>query len=89
MAGSGVQSHALQTFEVRANLGVGPVWVADNLAADDALAVDYVGFWPAVGVEEPGGGLVGIADRRKVDVAADEESAICFGIFVDADAKNG
>ena len=79
----------LQAFKKRANLRIGPVRVADDLAADDALAVDDVGFRPAFSAEELGGGLAGIADRGEVDVAADQEAAVGVGIFVDADAKDG
>ena len=61
---------SVKTVEVGADLGVGPVRVADDFAADDALAIDDVGFGPSFGVVELGGGLVGIADGDQVDVAA-------------------
>ena len=84
-----MRCHALHALEIGADLGVGPVRVADDLAADDALAVDDIGLGPSLGVVKPGGGLAGVADGDEVDVPADEEAAVSVGVVVDADGEDG
>jgi hypothetical protein len=79
----------LEALEEGANFGVGPVGVADDLAANDAGAVDDVSLGPSIGVIELGGCLTGIADGGEIDVEASEETHISVGIFVDADGENG
>ena len=78
-----------QGFKEVANFGAGPVLRADELAADEAFAIDDVGFGPHFGFEELGGVLVRVADGDEVDVVANEEVAVLVGIFIDADGKNG
>ena len=72
-----------------ADFGAGPVVGADEFAADDAIAVDDVGFGPHVGVEELGGDSVGVAHGDEVDVMAGEEAGVGVGVFVDADGEDG
>jgi len=79
----------LQVLEKGANFGAGPVLGADKLTANNALAIDDVGFRPHFSVEKFGCGLVGVAHRDEVDAAADEKAAIGIGIFVDADGEDG
>lgn len=79
---------ALQGFEVAADLGVGPVGGADEFAADDAIAIDDIGFRPHVGVEEACGGLAGVADRNEIDVAIPDEGRVGVGVFVDGDGED-
>lgn len=79
----------LEAVEVVADFGVGPVGVAYNFAADDAFAIDDVGFGPAVGAVELGDLLVGVADGVEVDVETSKESAVGAGVFVDADGEDG
>lgn len=71
-----------------ANLRVGPVGVADDLAADNSLAIDDVGFRPALSLVEPGSVLVGVADAGQVDVMAREKAAVSGRIFIDADGED-
>ena len=79
----------LQAVEVRANLWVGPVRVADQLAAHDAAAVNDVGLGTAIGVVKLGGCLVGVADGGQGDVAHGDEALVVAFIFVDADGEDG
>ena len=79
----------LQGFEEAADFGVGPVLVADKFAADDAFAVDYVGFRPHFGTEELGDRLIGIANGDEVEMAANDEALVFVWIFVDADGDHG
>ncbi len=79
----------LKALEVGAYLGGGPVLRADELAPDNALAVDNVGLGPLLSMIEFGRALGGVADGDQVDVAAEEEAAVGVGIFVDADGKDG
>ena len=78
----------LKRLEEGANLWVRPVLRADILAADDAFAVDDVGFRPHVGVVELGGRLVGVADGDQVYVAAGDDMGVGVGVFVDADSED-
>lgn len=78
-----------EALEVVADFRIGPVGVADNFAANQALAVDDVGFRPAVGTVELCHLLVGVADGVQVDVVAIEEASVRTGIFVDADSEDG
>ena len=78
----------LQAVEVGANLGVGPVCGADEFAADDAVAIDDVCLRPHVGVEELGGGLIGIANCDEVYMAAEDEVRVGVCILVDADGEH-
>ena len=82
-------ARGLQALEVGANLGAGPVLLADEFAADDAVAVDHVGLGPLVGVVELGCALVGVADSDQVHMAANKKAAVGVRIFVDADGEDG
>lgn len=79
----------LEATEVGADLGVGPVSCSDEFAADEALAINDVGFRPHVGVEEFRRGLVGVADRDQIHMMAQDEAAVGAGIVVDADGQDG
>ena len=79
----------LQAFQVIANLGVRPVGVAYDFAADYALAVDDVSFRPAVGAVQLRNLLVGIAYGVQIDVIAVKETAIGALVLVDADGEYG
>src|ERR1035441_8403637 len=70
------RARCLQALEIGADLGAGPVLRADELAPDDALAVDDVGLGPGLGVVEFGRGLGGVADRNQVHVAAGEGALV-------------
>lgn len=78
-----------EAVEVGADLGVGPAGVADDFAADVALAIDDVGLRPAVGAVELCDGLIGVADGVQIDVESIEEAAIGAGVFVDAYCEDG
>jgi hypothetical protein len=84
-----LKASILERAEVVADFRVGPVGVADDFAADDAFSIDDVGFGPAFGVEELGGGLVGIADADEVNMMAGEEAVVGGRVLVDADGKDG
>ncbi len=79
----------LQALQEGADLGIGPVGVADHFAANDAIAVDDVGLRPSVGAVHLGHGLVGIADSGQVDVEALEEALVSIGVLVDAHGEDG
>ncbi len=53
------------------------------------MAIDDVGFGPAVGAVELGDFLVGIANRIQVDMKSGEEAAVRAGVFVDANGEDG
>jgi hypothetical protein len=84
-----MEIQVLQGFEVGADFGVGPILRADELAADEAVAVDDVGLGPHFGVVELGGGLVGIADGDEVEVAAVDEALVLVCVLVNADGEHG
>ena len=79
----------LEALEVLANLGAGPILRADELAADDALAVNDVGFRPHIGVEKLGCAFAGIADGGEVNVAMEDKTAVGVGVLIDADSEDG
>jgi len=79
----------LEALEKGADFGIGPVLGTDELAADDALAVDDVGFRPHVRVEELGGSFIRVADGDQVNAAPGDEVAVGVGVFVDADGQDG
>jgi len=79
----------LEAIDEGADLGVRPVGVAYDLAADDALAVNDIGLGPALGVVELCGALGGVADGGEVHMAAEDEAAVGVGVFIDADAEDG
>jgi hypothetical protein len=79
----------LEVIEVVADFGVGPVGVADDLAADKALSVDDVGLGPAVGAVKLGYFLVGVAHGVEIDMESSKEAAVGAGVFVDADGQDG
>ena len=78
-----------KAVQIIADLGAGPVLRADEFAADDAVAVDQVGFRPHVGVVELRCGLRWVAHRDEIDVMTDKETGIGSGIVVDADGEDG
>lgn len=88
IARCGWRGQGLEVLEVGADLGVGPVGGANEFAADDAFAVDGVGLGPHIGVEEIGGGLVGIAHGDEIDVAVADEAGVGVGVLVNADGEN-
>ena len=79
----------LQGFEEAPDFGIGPVLFADELAADYAFAVDYVGFRPHFGAEELGDGLVGIADSDQVHMTMVDEPLVLVLVLIDADGDHG
>ena len=79
----------LEAFEVVHDLGAGPGLGADELAAEDAVAVDDVGFGDEGGAVEGVDALFAVADGDEIDVVAGEELAIDGVILVGADADDG
>ena len=79
---------ALQAFQISADFRIIPVLRADDLAADEALAVDDVSLRPAIGVVKLRRGLGRIADRNQVYMMADDKAAIIVRVFVDADSED-
>lgn len=79
----------LQTVQIVPDFGVGPVWVADDLAPNDPLAVNDVGFGPTLGSVHLCDCLVWIAHRVQIHVITVDESAVRRGVRIDADRKNG
>lgn len=78
----------LEGAEVVADLGVGPVGVANDLAADDSLSINDVGLGPSFGVVELGGGLLGVAYADEIDVMTGEKPAVSGWILVNADCED-
>src|ERR1035438_9815431 len=83
------ETWALQVFQIRADLRAVPVLGADNLATDEALAVDDVSIRPAVGVIELGRFLVRVSNRDQVHMVADEKAVVSVRVFVNADSQDG
>src|SRR5215469_2455466 len=78
-----------QPLQERPDLRAGPVRIADNLAPDNAFAVDDVGLGPSIRAIELGYLLVWVPNGLEVDVKAIEESLVCAGILIDAHGQNG
>jgi hypothetical protein len=78
-----------EAVEVGDDGGGGPVLVADEFAAEDALLVDDVGLGDLDGAVEGIDALVGVADGEEVDVVLLEEGAVGGGVIVDADGDDG
>ena len=78
----------LHLCEVAHDVGIGPVLRADEFAAQDALAVDDVGFGNLDGAVERVDALVGVADGDEIDVVLDEELVIDVGVLVHADGDD-
>lgn len=84
-----VELACLETPQVVPDLRVGPVGCANKLAADNAVAVDDIGFRPHVGVKEACGTLIWIANRDQVNVAIADEVGVGAGVLIDTDSDNG
>ena len=69
-------------------LGGGPVDGADEFAAEDALAVDDVGFGPAGGAVRGGYFLFGITDGHEIYAVQFEKAVVSVAVNVDAYAQN-
>jgi hypothetical protein len=82
------ESSHLKAVEIADNLGAGPLLGAHELAANDSLAVNDIGFRPHIRVKEIRRRLRGIADSDQVDVMANDKGRVGGGIVVDADGKN-
>jgi len=78
----------LKTLQVGADFWAGPVLCADELAPDDALAIDDIGLWPHGGVEKIGCSLVRVANGDQVNMTADEKAIVSAWVFVGADSQN-
>jgi hypothetical protein len=79
----------LQAVEIGADLRIRPVRISNQLAANDALAVDDVGLRPSLGTIELGGRLVGVAHGSQVDVVAGDEAVVFVFVLIDADSEDG
>jgi hypothetical protein len=79
----------LQALQVGADFRATPVLRTDDLAANEALSVNDVGFRPHLCAVELGGPLAGVADSDQVHAMANEEAAVGNRIFVDADGQYG
>jgi hypothetical protein len=75
--------------EVVDDLGAGPVLRVYEFAADDAVAVDYVGLRDLGGAVQRVDAGGGVADGEEIDVVLGEEALIDVGIFVHADGDDG
>ena len=78
-----------EAVEVVDDFGAGPVLGGDELAAEDAIAVDGVGFGDLRGAVEGVDAGVGVADGEEVDVIALEEGAVGIVVLVHADGDDG
>jgi hypothetical protein len=78
----------LHLCEVGHEGGIGPVLGADELAAQDALSVDDVGFGDLDGAVEGVDALVFVADGDEIDVVVDEELAVDVGVLIHADGDD-
>ena len=79
----------LELAEIADDLGAGPGLGADELPAEDAVAVDDVGFGDLGGAVEGVDACVGVADGAEVDVVLLEEAAVDVVVLVHADADDG
>lgn len=77
-----------ETGKEGTDLGAGPILRADELAADDAFAVNDVAFGPHLGVVEIGGTLCGIAYGDEIYVMRGEKVRVGVGIVIDAYGKD-
>ena len=84
-----MDSGRLQAVQIIADLGAGPVLGAHEFAADDAVAVDQIGFRPHVGVVELRRGSRWVAHSDEIDVVTDQEARIGGLVVVDADGEDG
>ncbi len=80
---------ASEVLQIVDDLGGGPVLSADEFAADDAVAVDDVGFGGAGGVKGGVGALGEVEDGSDAsDVVIDEVLAVGVGVGVEADGED-
>lgn len=79
----------LEFGEVIGDLGAGPVLGSDELAAEDAVSVDDVGFGDLDGAVEGIDAAIGIADGDEVYVMLDEESVVDLVVLVGGDGDDG
>ncbi len=89
LGAGGRVGHRSEVLEVVDDLGGGPVLGSDEFAADDAVAVDDVGFRRAGGVK----GVVGLIgsvvdDGHVVEVVIDEVLAVVDGLGVKGDGDD-
>jgi hypothetical protein len=78
-----------QGFKEVENFWVGPIGLANESAADTALAVDDKGLGPAGGAVLGRGDLLRVPNSGEIDMALDQESPVGALIFVDADGEDG
>jgi len=78
----------LELGEVGDDLGAGPVLGAYELAAENALAVDDIGFRDLDGAVQGVDLGVGVADSGEVDGVFEQEGAIDFVVLIHADSDN-
>ena len=76
-------------FEVVDDVGVCPDLGSDELAAEDAVAVDDVGFGDLDGAVEGVDALVAVADGDEIDVVFGEEATVDGVVLIGADADDG
>lgn len=79
----------LEPLQKSADFRIGPVGIAHDLAANDAGAIDDVGFGPYLGAVHFRDSLLRIANSRQVNVKAVEEAVVGARIGVDADGQDG
>lgn len=79
----------LQVREVAGDLRAGPVLRVDELAAENAVLVDDVGFGDLGGTVELVDAAVGVADGGDLDVVIGEEAAVDVVGLVHGDADDG
>lgn len=79
----------LQLAEIVDDLGAGPDLGADELAAEDAVAIEDVGFGDLGGSVESVDAGVGVADGTEIDVVLLEEAAVDAVVLIHADADDG
>lgn len=79
----------LEALEVVGDLGAGPDLGSDELAAEDAIAIDDVGFGDLDGAVEGVDALVAVANGEEIDVVLEEEAAVDGVVLIGADADHG
>ncbi len=74
--------------EVVGDFGAGPILCSDELAPDDAVTVDDVGFRDHLGTVERVDATIRVADGEEIDVVLSEEVLIDIGILVGGDTDD-
>lgn len=79
----------LEVGEVAGDLGAGPVLSVDELAAEDPVLIDDVGFGQEGGAVELVDAAVGVTDGGDLDVVLGKEVAIDVVGLIHGDADDG